>query len=54
MDSCSGTSVLTLGPHYFFQGTGGYLADLGELLRCLSPLAALMSVTGTETSAAKD
>lgn len=42
------TSVLTLGPHYFFQGTQGYLADLGELLRCTSPLAALMSVTGTE------
>ncbi|MBL8848394.1 MAG: ABC transporter permease [Planctomycetaceae bacterium] len=43
-----GTSVLTLGPHYFFQGTGGTLADLGEWLRCLSPLAALASVTGIE------
>lgn len=43
-----GTSVLTLGPHYFFQGTEGYLADLGNLLRCVSPVAALMSVTGTE------
>ncbi|MGD9857474.1 MAG: ABC transporter permease [Planctomycetaceae bacterium] len=42
------TSVVTLGPHYFFQGTGGRLADLGEALRCLSPLAALMSLTGAE------
>ena len=36
-----GTSMLTLVPHYFFQGTGGNLADLGEILRCLSPLACL-------------
>jgi ABC-type transport system involved in multi-copper enzyme maturation permease subunit len=39
-----GTSVFTLGPHYFFQGTGGFLADLGEILRCLSPLACLPGV----------
>ncbi|WP_010583995.1 ABC transporter permease [Schlesneria paludicola] len=39
-------SVLTLGPHYFFQGTTGLSADIGELLRCLSPLSALMSLTG--------
>ena len=40
-------SVLTLGPHYFFQGTGGTSADVGEFLRCLSPFSALMSLTGT-------
>lgn len=39
-------SVLTLGPHYFFQGTTGLSADIGELLRCVSPLSALMSLTG--------
>ncbi|WP_157605190.1 ABC transporter permease subunit [Schlesneria paludicola] len=43
-----GTTVLTLGPHYFFQGTEGYLAQLGELLRCFSPLAAMISLTGVE------
>ena len=43
-----GSSVLTLVPHYFFQGTQGYLADLGEWFWCMSPLAALMSITGTE------
>ena len=42
------TSVIALGPHYFFQGTGGSLADLGETFRCLSPLAALASITGAE------
>jgi ABC-type transport system involved in multi-copper enzyme maturation permease subunit len=40
------TCILTLGPHYFFQGTGGTLADLGSFFRCLSPLAALTSLTG--------
>ncbi len=40
-------SVLSLGPHYFFQGTKGQLADLGEILRNLSPFAAMMSLTGT-------
>jgi ABC-type transport system involved in multi-copper enzyme maturation permease subunit len=40
-------SVLTLGPHYFFQGTEGIASDAGELLRCLSPFSALMSLTGT-------
>jgi len=42
-----GTAILTLGPHYFFQGKGDLLADFGESLRCVSPLAALMSLTGT-------
>ena len=41
-----GTSVATLVPQYFFQGTGGPLAMLGDGLRCLSPLAALAAVTG--------
>lgn len=41
------SSVLTLGPHQFFQGTETMLADVGEWLRCLSPFAALMSLTGT-------
>jgi ABC-type transport system involved in multi-copper enzyme maturation permease subunit len=39
-------SVLTLGPHYFFQGTAGRFADLGEVLRGVSPFAAMMSLTG--------
>ncbi len=43
-----GTSIVALGPHFFFQGTEGIKASAGELLRCLSPLAALTSVTGTE------
>ena len=38
--------VLTLGPHYFFQGMKGIRADAGELLRWLSPFAAMMSLTG--------
>src|SRR5262249_12052990 len=42
-----GLSVLSLGPHYFFQGTQGYLHDLGEMLRSLSPFAAMMSLTGS-------
>ncbi len=36
-----GTSLFTLGPHYFFQGTGGMLAEIGEVLRALSPLSSL-------------
>lgn len=43
-----GTSVVTLVPHYFFQGTQGTLATIGEHLRCLSPLAALTTLTGFE------
>jgi ABC-type transport system involved in multi-copper enzyme maturation permease subunit len=44
-------SILTLGPHYFFQGTDGSVSDAGELLRCVSPFAALMSLTGTGDAA---
>ena len=39
-------SVLSLGPHQFFQGQEGYLGEVGERLRCLSPFAAMMSVLG--------
>ena len=39
-----GLGVLSLGPHYFFQGTQGYLTDASEHLRTLSPFAALMSL----------
>lgn len=39
-------SIFSIGPHYFFQGTKTTLADLGELLRCVSPFAVLMSLTG--------
>lgn len=44
-------SILTLGPHYFFQGTEGRMSQLGALLRSLSPFSALMSVTGLGESA---
>jgi ABC-type transport system involved in multi-copper enzyme maturation permease subunit len=40
------TAVLALGPHYFFQGTTGMMAVVGETLRCVSPLAALTSLSG--------
>lgn len=39
-------SVLALGPYFFFQGTQGHLATLGDLLRCLSPFSAMMSILG--------
>ncbi len=41
------SSVLTLGPHLFLQGTESYWVDLGDWLRCASPFASLMSLTGT-------
>ncbi len=44
-------SILTLGPHYFFQGTEGLMSEAGELLRCLSPFSALMSLTGSGDAA---
>jgi ABC-type transport system involved in multi-copper enzyme maturation permease subunit len=40
-------SVLSMGPHQFFQGSEGTLADLGDWLRCLSPYAAMMSILGS-------
>ncbi|MCA9077391.1 MAG: ABC transporter [Planctomycetaceae bacterium] len=42
------TGILAMGPHYFFQGTVGSLAKYGEMLRCISPLAALATLTGAE------
>ncbi len=39
--------VLALGPHQFFQGQEGFLAEIGERLRCLSPFAAMLSVLGS-------
>jgi ABC-type transport system involved in multi-copper enzyme maturation permease subunit len=41
-----GLAVVSLGPHAFFQGTEGDLATWGDWLRCLSPIAALMSLLG--------
>lgn len=40
-------NVLTLGPHQFLQGTESNLAVVGDWLRCVSPFASLMSLTGT-------
>jgi ABC-type transport system involved in multi-copper enzyme maturation permease subunit len=39
-------SVVSLGPHVFFQGSESDLATYGEWLRCLSPIAALMPLLG--------
>jgi ABC-type transport system involved in multi-copper enzyme maturation permease subunit len=39
-------SVISLLPHQFFQGSPGYLAEIANWLRCLSPFAAMMSVLG--------
>ncbi len=36
--------VVALGPHFFFQGTGGMKAEYAEHLRCLSPIPAVMEV----------
>ncbi|HLJ09692.1 MAG TPA: ABC transporter permease subunit [Planctomycetaceae bacterium] len=46
-------SVISLGPHQFFQGSEGYLADWSEELRCLSPFSALMSILGAGDLAGK-
>ncbi len=43
-----GTAIITLGPNFFFQGTEGIKASIGDFLRCMSPLAALTSLTGAE------
>ncbi len=48
-----GLSILTLGPHYFFQGTEGRMSELGALLRGLSPFSALMSLTGLGEAASQ-
>jgi ABC-type transport system involved in multi-copper enzyme maturation permease subunit len=40
-------SFLLLIPHYFFVGSSGWKGELVEWLRCLSPVAALMSLMGS-------
>ncbi|MCX7422316.1 MAG: ABC transporter permease [Planctomycetia bacterium] len=40
------SSVLSLGPYQFFQGTETILAEVGDWFRCASPFAALMSLSG--------
>jgi ABC-type transport system involved in multi-copper enzyme maturation permease subunit len=40
------SSVLSLGPHQFFHGLGGDIAELANWLRCASPFAALMALLG--------
>jgi len=37
-------SVISLGPHYFLQGTGGLKANCADWCRCLSPIPAVMHV----------
>jgi ABC-type transport system involved in multi-copper enzyme maturation permease subunit len=39
-------SVVSLGPHYFLQGTGGFKAEYADWCRCLSPIPAVMHVLG--------
>ncbi|HUQ67953.1 MAG TPA: ABC transporter permease, partial [Planctomycetaceae bacterium] len=39
-------SVVTLVPHYFFIGSGGWLGELVGWLRCASPFAAMMDTLG--------
>lgn len=41
------SSILCLGPHQFYQGTGTYLAIASDWLRCLSPFAAMLSLQGS-------
>lgn len=39
-------AVVSLGPHYFLQGTGGWKAPAAEHLRYLSPITAVMQLVG--------
>lgn len=39
-------TVVTMIPQYFFAGSAGLLGEIVEWVRCLSPLAALMSLLG--------
>lgn len=41
------SSVFTLGPYQFLQGTGTYLAELSDWVRCISPFSALMALQGS-------
>lgn len=40
------SSVFSLGPYQFFQGTGSSLGVFSDWLRCVSPFAALMALQG--------
>ncbi|MDB5391962.1 MAG: family transporter protein [Planctomycetaceae bacterium] len=40
------SSVFSMGPQQFFQGTGSSLSVAGDWLRCLSPFSALMALQG--------
>lgn len=46
-------AIVSLGPHYFLQGTGGWKAVLAEQLRCLSPIPAVMQLLGHSSVGAK-
>lgn len=46
-------AILSLGPHYFLQGTGGWKAVWAEQLRCLSPIPAVMQLLGHSGVGAK-
>jgi len=46
-------AVVSLGPHYFLQGTGGWKAVLAEHGRCLSPIPAVMQLLGHSGVGAK-
>ena len=39
-------SVISLGPHYFLQGTGGLKAAYADWCRCVSPIPAVMELLG--------
>lgn len=39
--------VLSLGPYQFLQGSGTYLAELSDWLRCMSPFSALIALQGS-------
>ena len=46
-------AVVSLGPHYFLQGIGGWKAEFAEQLRCLSPIPAVMQLLGHSGVGAK-
>jgi len=39
-------SVISLGPHYFLQGTGGWTASYADWCRSMSPIPAVMELLG--------
>jgi ABC-type transport system involved in multi-copper enzyme maturation permease subunit len=46
-------AIVSLGPHYFLQGIGGWKAEFAEQLRCLSPIPAVMQLLGHSGVGAK-